>query len=621
MIKNPVVSFWIKLIGIVPCWALALTSCGDSKSGGVANGINQRVSATFQGPALPDYCLGSTAYSNTISISGNASFQYRAISTSLGSEGLGPVESTPLPIRHAEFVVTNSLGQQVQCGETDGDGNFSFVVPLANSLYSLEIRSRAQNSFNRVNVLKAPETNELFTLDFNFSGNLNRSGVNLVASATSGDLPGGAFHILDQIENTRTRIAQLTAGLDCVANDCISANAIPSVDIFWEAGFNPGSYIQGNPATSFFNREANRVFILGGLNGDVNFSDTDHYDPAIIIHEYFHFLENNVSQTNSPGGAHNGNEIIDPRLAWSEGAAQFFQGAILDIPSVLDTRGNADGDTGFFLSFSLETRTNDIPLEAGEGEFREFSVSRVLWDAFDDQNDLPFDNGVSNSSDNTFLEFWKAFTGNSTGFRNPAAAFRSSGLIHQQMDINSGGLSTGWQNILAQDFHSGRNSGEAYRGQYGRRISTCGSPTALSMNQDFLCNFNFTGAGPCVIPTSLFLHHPSTNSDFYYINHAGGTLNLNLRQTSTTISSGSGGKGDLDLFIYGTNHIIGNGPDVIAQSNTANVNNSDLNADETESINVNLATGTYLIQVFVRDFSSNTDTINYQFDGFCAEVP
>lgn len=90
---------------------------------------------------------------------------------------------------------------------------------------------------------------------------------------------------------------------------------------------------------SFYKPGERKLFILGGSNGNVDTADTDHFDNSIILHEYGHFLEDVYGKTDSPGGYHNGSSIIDPRLAWSEGFTNSFQGAALGKNFYLDTAG------------------------------------------------------------------------------------------------------------------------------------------------------------------------------------------------------------------------------------------------------------------------------------------
>ncbi|MCJ8275742.1 MAG: hypothetical protein HRT44_10685, partial [Bdellovibrionales bacterium] len=89
-----------------------LSSCGSSDGGSSSSASNN----------IRAYCESVTSYSDAVTITGSADYEYRV-------NGNGAVSSTNNPIRYAEIVVTNSGGSIIQCGETDAAGNFSLSLP------------------------------------------------------------------------------------------------------------------------------------------------------------------------------------------------------------------------------------------------------------------------------------------------------------------------------------------------------------------------------------------------------------------------------------------------------------------------------------------------------------
>lgn len=638
--------------------AFWLLSCGSLVSNDISGGISRRISLGYQGPALSPVCnpLNNNIYTG-ISVSGTAEYEYREVSVEIGSKGLREIASTPRPIRHAEYVVLNSSNQIVFCEYTDNSGNFSFNLPLNNELYTIEVRSRDETF---VNVMRAPETNDLYKLSLSITANGNQTNLNLLAEADDEKIKGAAFNIFDQIVKAAEKVSELTLSLNCLNNTlCKDITEAGKANVYWEAGFNPGVYLNEDPVLSFFNAEFSRLFILGGVSGDVAFSDTDHFDNSIIIHEYFHFLESSLSTTNSPGGFHNGNQLLDPRLAWSEGVAQFFQAVVTETPAVLDTIGNIDGNTGFFLNLSIEDRTNDAPLNLGEGDFREFSIARVLWDLYDDVNDSPFDesidiSGTLRDANNNYLEFfnhfWIALTGDNDGLNSNSHRIRSFALMNQIIEANtSAPLNATWKKVLAEELNYNGDSythvngildadrdpmnpldpvdtndttfTRDYRGQYGQKLTTCGGSTSTRhMIAPFFCNGDFTGSGPCVNQNAVYSHHMVQNSDYYHLSHSGGSFSLSFSdQTYDPL----GAKADLDVYIYPTSYLLYGVPNQFRTSPTYsflsnNSNNGNYTATETETIS-GVPAGDYLMQVFVKNFSSTTDLISYSFNGLCVE--
>ncbi len=510
--------------------AFLLLGCGSKKYSSTANNILERTWTQGQdSPPEKDYCSTATTHTSSYTISGTASFEYRPVGTELGNEGLLDIATEPKPIRHAQYDVTDASGTILQCGETDGLGNFSFTVSQNQKALSLNIYARSDNNFNRASVFIAPETNELHKLQHFFTANKNQSNILLVAEANK-SLIGGAFNILDQIHQSFDALklnTQNGQGIDPVN--------IPKVSIYWEKGFNPGVYVGKDSGLSFFSRQKLKLFILGGLNGDTDFADTDHFDNSIILHEYFHFLESTISRSSSPGGEHNGNQILDPRLAWSEGAAQFYQAFVTGIPSVLDTRGNVDGSTGFYLKISVENKNTDIPIEPGEGEFREFAVARMLWDIHDTEVGEAAPEDFDRVS-GYFRDFWRAFSGSGTSadFKHDRSSFASSGLLLEIIDfllpaIDKISTDVDWSDLLSNDFINHAEAGppeKKFRAEYAQSIVT-------GVTQDF----KFVGNPYFVPSTNLLNNHPSYSMDYYSLQVLPGGLSISVSSTTSGLAA------------------------------------------------------------------------------------
>ncbi len=569
--------------------------CGSVKYSSVASNILNRTWTVDQtSPAEKTYCSDSTFYSSNHLISGRATFEYRPVSVELGEEGLRDIADDTKPIRHAQYDVTDASGAILQCGETDGDGNFSFTIPQNNKALSINIYARSNNSFNKASVFIAPETNELHKVQHFFTANKSTSNIEVIAEGDK-SLIGGAFNILDQIHSSFDSLSTHTS-----SGEGINPLDIPKVDIYWEKGFNPGIYVGVTSGLSFFSKPQLKLFILGGLNGDVDFADTDHFDNSIILHEYFHFLESTISISHSPGGPHNGDQILDPRLAWSEGAAQFYQAFVTGIPTVLDTRGNTDGSTGFYLKLSVENETTDIPIEEGEGEFREFGVARLLWDIHDieDTEEAPenFDRVAG-----YFSNFWRAFseTGSAPSFNHSQAYFASSSLLLETLNNDTPIQGNAdWNELLLRSFmtqpiHTPVNT---FRAQYGQSI----------INSGPLATFSFKG--PFFLADShLPNNHPVASIDYYSL-HVPAGASQSISVTSTTVD-GTGGA--VQLYVFDSNY-----------RNLTEFIHGPLNEGTSVSLDGASGTGTiYMIAVAVSTLPTKTvpsieATLNYSFPGY-----
>ncbi len=117
-----------------------------------------------------------------------------------------------------------------------------------------------------------------------------------------------------------------------------------------------------------------RIYVLGDAN-----SDTDEYDPHVLIHEWAHYYEDNLSRVDSPGGEHAQAFQLDLRVAFSEGWGNAWAAIVLDDPQYRDTgRPDVPGDT---YSFDV-----DEGLTSNEGWYSEATIGGLLWDIYDADN-------------------------------------------------------------------------------------------------------------------------------------------------------------------------------------------------------------------------------------------
>ncbi len=577
-----------------------LTSCGSFfVSNNVLDSLNSRTTLYAQGPAEATYCqLPNASFGTGARITGLASFQFRPLVYTASTKGLGDVSSQTKPIRHAEVRVFNlATNQQVQCGETDQNGNFDLELPALNTSYEVRVYSRSFNNYLKASVMLSPDTNYVYEIKQSFVSQSGAVTRNLVAPAT-GSLEAGAFSILDTLLKANEFLKAQTSG--CFFNCMDVSTGLPKVEVFWEKGFNPGVYYSQNIILSFNVPGTTRLFILGGVDGDVNFSDTDHFDESIILHEYFHFIEHSTGVLAQQGGQHSGNEIIDPRLAWSEGAAQFFQGAILGVNRVLDTIGNSQGNQSLVADFSLENQENDIPVLPGEGEFREFSVARLLWDYHDD---TPFEVG-DQFTKGGFLNFWSILTGDQA-FGKVDSVFQSMSLFHQfQQELNpnptpENDLST----LRSQEYQL------TDREQYGQRLSSCITSETFNMEAPFFEN-----------NTGQFSQaHLLQNNDFKLYTHTGGPLTLRLNHKTT-----SGGKVDLDLYLLSENYRLGDLSNIVGLSQGDNISAAPLDL-ESETVYIGaLEPGNYMVNIHVAGLTDLQAVVEYSLEisgsGLCSSL-
>jgi hypothetical protein len=146
----------------------------------------------------------------------------------------------------------------------------------------------------------------------------------------------------------------------------------------------------GNPAlgqigTSHYSSGDNQLTILGkdGV-------DTDEFDAHVIVHEWGHFFEANLSRSDSPGGSHTAGDILDPRLAFGEAWGNAVASMVLPETAYSDTLWGTSGLRSFGFDLETEPALNNqgkIPDDPTPGFWSESSVMRFLYDVFDPANE------------------------------------------------------------------------------------------------------------------------------------------------------------------------------------------------------------------------------------------
>lgn len=300
-----------------------------------------------------------TAGTLTDQLSGQAFYQKLEVT----DNGLDTDLPSFRPIRNGRIEVFDAAARKViSVSETDGDGRFDIAVPPDATNLSIQAVSR------------------LRSLDLKVEDNTNSNQYYFIASAdvdmrerptavtiVDKTRKSGAFNILEQIQR---------------ANDFIhtadSTFAPFGFTIFWsEKNQNRNPLQPGFIQTTSFNLATGTANILGDRS-----TDSDEYDDSVLIHEYAHMLAAKFSRDDSPGGQHHIGDLLDPRVAWSEGMANFFSGAVRGDSIYRDSNGPNGLNV---LRFDLE---ENFPAGSRPGYGSETSVQALLWDFLDDKSEL-----------------------------------------------------------------------------------------------------------------------------------------------------------------------------------------------------------------------------------------
>ena len=586
-------------------------------------------------PALPEPAyLGNQKTSYGVSpfqVQATGKFKYRP--TSMGANpGLHPITNLTIePIPYAEYQVYNSAGTLVQAGETDTNGVALIDMPSVAGTYTAKIMSRAYNSNLKISVLSDKYSNQPYSISKSFTvttahiaaGTPYNIG-DIVAEADealSSAIEGGAFNIYFNIMLANEYIRDTIAQPSWVAE---------KVSVYWKAGFNPYTYYSSNaPSLSFYVPGERKLYILGGKNGNVRTVDTDHFDDSVILHEYGHFLEDVYGHSDSPGGSHNGNFIIDPRLAWSEGFANFFQSAVLtndtDVPTNNNGRARHYIDTYGYKSTSVDTTGGlvfaavdlnasasgaslDRPLNADEGEFREMSIARTLYKAT--RSPASTVGGVPNAGgDIPFSKIWETFSGTSSGLRSANYPTPSMGTFLELLKVNLGVASVTNLNAILTD-EMQRSDTQEYADKVTWGNGTC------SRTLNAIAETNY--------PDSTSRTNLLKNNDFLLFYYSGVAADGSIALAYTPTNASYPLAMDLDLIVYAASYVYQEDYDyysgnsnayIVKQSRRETLYESRRQYDNTkicETISLSgQPAGWYMINVKVNGYFKNSNG-NYQ---------
>jgi hypothetical protein len=162
----------------------------------------------------------------------------------------------------------------------------------------------------------------------------------------------------------------------------------PALKVNWSPKNVPenGNKAQGFIGTSHFAFADKEIYVLGKVG-----ADADEFDSHVIVHEWGHYFESNLSRSDSPGGPHQAGDKLDPRIAFGEGYGNAIAAMVLPESVYTDTlwRGSASGPP---VAFGFDAETEPTPTDDTEpGPFSEMSVLRVLYDLYDSGTNETFD--------------------------------------------------------------------------------------------------------------------------------------------------------------------------------------------------------------------------------------
>lgn len=343
-------------------FGFALSSCGGGGGGG----------STTTTPVTPPTGGGTGGGTGgSVTISGVVTFDLVPSNTS--TSGLNYTAASQAPARGVVVEVLDNGGSILFSDVTDDAGNYSFTV---DSNTNVRIRAKAQMLQTSgaqwdVRVIDNTSSDSLYAVQ----GSLSSSGTaNSTRNLNAASGWGGSGY-------TSTRAAAPFAILNPIYDTVQKFAAVDPDIVFpltrfgWSTSNRAAA---GNPALGEISTSSyvgnGQIYILGDAN-----SDTDEYDDHVVIHEWGHYFEDQISRADSIGGPHGSADRLDMRVAMGEGWGNALSGIITDDPNYRDSFGNQQSQ-GFSINVENNSYVND-------GWFNEGSVQSIIYDIYDATDD------------------------------------------------------------------------------------------------------------------------------------------------------------------------------------------------------------------------------------------
>ena len=311
-----------------------------------------------------------------VTISGSVTFDHVPFNTSSSALNYNSITQDPAPGLTVEAL--NSAGTVIESTVSDSAGGYSLQVD-PNTDVRIRVKAElVQTSGAQWNVRVIDNTSG--DAPYALQGALANSGTtdttrNLNASSGWGGSSytstraAAPFAILAPIYESMQRIVAVDPDV-----------VFPAIDFSWSTNNRSSTSFNiatGDIGTSSYVTSSNgdrRVLILGDAN-----NDTDEYDEHVVIHEWGHYFEDQLSRSDSIGGPHGLADRLDARVALGEGFGNALSGIMTDDPFYRDSFGSAQG-SGFFINVENNNNQN-------EGWYNEASAQSILYDIYDDDDD------------------------------------------------------------------------------------------------------------------------------------------------------------------------------------------------------------------------------------------
>lgn len=332
-----------------------ISACNSGGGGGTTSGGGEPI------PTGPTY-----------NVSGSVTFDFVPI-TALGLNYAG---KTQKPVRNVIIQARRpSDNAVVATTNTDDNGDFTIAIPQALTTYYIAILSKMSSP--NITIEDNTASNAVYLAQDSTrtnSGDVTLPNINLPCGWSGTNATGSysstrvsaPFAILDSIYTAHKKMVAARASF-----------SLPALKVNWSKNNYPsGSYTPSTGAIGTSHFDGNELYILGQAE-----VDSDEFDHHVIVHEWGHFVEANISRSDSLGGQHSTSDQLNMSLAFGEGWGNALSAMILD-PETTYRDSMGDNQQTIGVSMNLESG-----VDSNKGWFSEASVQQLIFDVYDGANE------------------------------------------------------------------------------------------------------------------------------------------------------------------------------------------------------------------------------------------
>ncbi len=360
-----------------------LIQCGNSNSG--KKKLNPLIFLLVLGGTSTGTGTGTTGTISPTLITVTGTIYYEHVPVNTTTKTLNTSSITNRPARAITVQLVDNSLNVISSSTTNSSGAYSLSGTLSTSAFSVYAVAEMKKTtsptydFSVTNSVTAGVNGSKYSVASSSQTTTNcTSGCTVNVTALDSNHGNGPFSLLDVAYIAIQKV--LTAD---------STTVFPQLVFRWNSLSTTGSYFTTSSSvcgTGIFN-----CITLYGYRA----SDSDEFDRHVVAHEFTHYLESALSRSDSVGGSHSTNDLLEPRVAYGEGLGNAMSAIFLDDPVYTDTTYSG----GFNLN--METGTHTL-----NGFYSEGSVQSVIYDLYDSVSDTK--NSKTDSLNYSFTKIWNA---------------------------------------------------------------------------------------------------------------------------------------------------------------------------------------------------------------------